>query len=687
MKSLRDRVATARRPYLASITGSIWPVVAGIVIALILQTGVAPMLGDYWARILLDIGIAIVLAVSLNIVNGFAGQFSIGHAGFMMVGGYAAAVLTYYGSIKLWGSAAIHGGFMGAGDLLFLASCLVGGLVAAVAGVIVGLPSLRLRGDYLAIVTLGFGEIVRVLVTVSDDVLYPSQVGDQSFLSLATHLGSSAGFTPKPPSYLSPTPWIEATGHAGIFFVYIFVALVCIVAYRLKSSSKGRALLAVRENEVAAEAMGIDTSRVKVSAFVLAAFFAGIGGALFAHEFGVTLGPKDLGFQKSIDLVIIVVLGGMGSITGVVLAASILTILPEVFREFSQYRMVVFALALIIVMIVRPQGLMGIRELWELSPWKRTIGRAWDKLMTPLRRIGGTLPEPSTSTSTSTTSTTVDEKPAGSRKPILEVQHASIAFGGLKAVSDFSLALPPRGLYGLIGPNGAGKTTVFNLLTGVYKPQSGAILLDGAPMIGKRPSAIARAGMARTFQNIRLFGELTVIDNVRTAAGVRARSGLFRSLERTPLYLAEERAISERSLELLDVLGIAHRRDEQAKSMPYGDQRRLEIARALATEPKVLLLDEPVAGMNSQEKRAMARLIESLRDRFGLAILLIEHDMGLVMDICEHITVLDHGVTIATGQPSSIQENPAVIEAYLGVPDDEPDVDAEAVLEPKPEET
>jgi branched-chain amino acid transport system permease protein len=667
--TLAARVAVAKRPWLASGVGSIWPVVVGIVIALVLQTAVAPMLGDYWARILLDVGITIVLAVSLNIVNGFAGQFSIGHAGFMLVGGYAAAVLTYYGSIKLWGSANVHGGFLGAGDFLFLGACVVGGLVAAVAGLVVGLPSLRLRGDYLAIVTLGFGEIVRVLVTISNDVLYPSEVKDQSFLELATHIGSSAGFSPKPPTYLSPTPWKEATGHAGIFFVYVFVALVCIVAYRLKTSSKGRALLAVRENEVAAEAMGIDTSRVKVSAFVLAAFFAGIGGALFAHEFGAGLVPKDLGFQKSIDLVIIVVLGGMGSITGVVAASTILTVLPEVFRNFSQYRMVVYALALIIVMIVRPQGLMGIRELWELSPWKKTVGKGWDKLMAPLRRIGGTaapsVPVPVTATATPTATGA-----AAASGSALEVRNVSIAFGGLKAVTDFSLALPPRGLHGLIGPNGAGKTTVFNLLTGVYKPQTGEVRLGGVRIDGKRPSTIARAGMARTFQNIRLFGELTVIDNVRTAAGVRAKSGFFRSIERSPLYLVEERAIEERSLELLDVLGIAHRRDEQAKSMPYGDQRRLEIARALATEPRVLLLDEPVAGMNTQEKREMARLIESLRDRFGVAILLIEHDMGLVMDICNEITVLDHGVTIAKGNAASIQKDPAVIEAYLGVPDD-----------------
>jgi branched-chain amino acid transport system ATP-binding protein len=252
----------------------------------------------------------------------------------------------------------------------------------------------------------------------------------------------------------------------------------------------------------------------------------------------------------------------------------------------------------------------------------------------------------------------------------LDIKNLSLAFGGLKAVSDFSLSLPVGGLYGLIGPNGAGKTTVFNLLTGVYKPDVGSVELGGVRIDGKKSNQIAGAGMARTFQNIRLFGELSVLDNVRTAAGVRTKSGLFRTLLRTPLHVAEERAITERGLELLEVLGITHRQDEQAKSLPYGDQRRLEIARALATEPKVLLLDEPVAGMNTLEKRAMRALIQSLREKFGVSILLIEHDMGLVMDICEQITVIDHGVTIAVGPPKKIQGDPAVIEAYLGVPEE-----------------
>lgn len=383
---------------------SAWPIVAGVVFALVLQAAIAPMLGPFYAKMLLDIGIAIVLAVSLNIVNGFAGQFSIGHAGFMMVGGYAAALITYYGSIKLgWiepnaYGVEVHGGFLGSGDIMFIFACVFGGVVAAVAGLVVGLPSLRLRGDYLAIVTLGFGEIVRVIVQQTSDVLDPKVAADASWIDAAKHIGGPLGFTGTP-TYVSPTPWLEdaagnQTGHAGIFFTFVFVALALIVAYRLKSSSHGRQLLAVRENEIAAEAMGVNTSRAKVVAFVTAAFFAGVGGALFAHEVGTTLNPKELGFQKSIDLVIMVVLGGMGSITGVVLAASILTILPELFREFAQYRMPVYALALIVVMIVRPQGLFGIKELWDLGFWRKYVIPAWRKVaggwLIPRRE--GTLP-------------------------------------------------------------------------------------------------------------------------------------------------------------------------------------------------------------------------------------------------------------------------------------------------------
>ena len=389
-RPLAARVGSFRPNPIVAGLRSAYPLVVGLVIALLIQAMVAPKLGPFYAKLLLDIGIAIVLASSLNIVNGFAGQFSIGHAGFMMVGGYAAALITYYGSIKLGWIAQgaygveVHGGFLGGGDALFLFACIFGGVVAALAGLVVGLPSLRLRGDYLAIVTLGFGEIVRVLVQQTGDVIEPAKAADAGWLEAAKALGGPLGFTGTP-TYVSPTPWLEnaageQTGHAGLFFTFSIVAILLIACYRLKSSPHGRALLAVRENEIAAEAMGVNTARVKVTAFVMAAFFAGVGGALFAHEVGTTLNPKELGFQKSIDIVIMVVLGGMGSITGVVVAASILTLLPELFREFAEYRMPVYALALIIVMIVRPQGLFGIKELWDLPFWRRYVIPAWRKV-------------------------------------------------------------------------------------------------------------------------------------------------------------------------------------------------------------------------------------------------------------------------------------------------------------------
>jgi branched-chain amino acid transport system permease protein len=673
----------------------------GLVLGLLLVLNlVNSNLIDSYQDMLLQAGVAIVLAVSLNIVNGFTGQFSIGHAGFMAVGAYAGGALSY----PLWDGAksalkAAHPGWSDAQILQAFASShwwlvptamLLGGAAAALFGWLVGVPSLRLRGDYLAIVTLGFGEIIRVLLN-NVEKIHP-KLG---------YLGGSLGFygVPKLTTFL---------------LVYATAALVIALTRNLKVSLHGLAYQSIREDEVAADAMGVNTTGVKVAAFMLGAFFAGMSGALYGH--GYLFSPMTFNFLFSMNLVVMVVLGGTGSITGVAIAAVVLTAIPELLKNVKdsipwfqdEYRLMIYALILILMMILRPQGVFGRKEL-SFARFRRRVNAE------PSARASGQ-PGP-----------VADEPGDG---PILEAVRVTRRFGGLVAVNDFNLAMRPGELVGLIGPNGAGKTTIFNLLTGVYEPSSGevrfrgrvqagerlyspvartsllaldamlagaggwiagsivssaivaevrwpaAILAIAASLVtapkrrrtrpGPRPCEFAARGIARTFQNIRLFPELTVLQNVMLGSYVRRKTHLFDALFRTTRMENEDRAVEAHARELLRRFGLESEWDSLARNLPYGDQRRLEIARALATEPKLLLLDEPAAGMNPQEKSELMADILLIRKEFGLTILLIEHDMKVVMGICERIYVLDYGEIIAEGSPEEIQRNPKVIAAYLG---------------------
>lgn len=342
------------RGFIGTLGVSLLPIAIGVGLAVSINGSVQ---SPYYEKVVTDIGIAIILAVSLNIVNGIAGQFSLGHAAFMTLGGYGAGLITYYGSLLLWNSASRHGGFAGAGEWLFVAGCVVGGIAATAAGYLVGLPSLRLKGDYLAIVTLGFGEILRVVFQQTEAVIK-----------------TKAELLDAPLSRLWPPPVGGALGFDGLpkytnlFWVYAFLALTLVVAFRLKRSSLGRAMIAVREDEFAAQSMGVNVARVKVLAFMIAAFFAGAAGGLYAHEKGNMISPEAAGFQLSFTYVLMTVLGGRGSISGVMLAAIVLTILPEALREFDQWRLIIYALLLIAMMLTRPQGLFGIHEIWDWRP-------------------------------------------------------------------------------------------------------------------------------------------------------------------------------------------------------------------------------------------------------------------------------------------------------------------------------
>ena len=572
---------------------------------------------------LMDIGIAIIMAVSLNLTTGFLGQLALGHAGFMAIGAYTAALITKSMTVNI--------------ALSFPLSLLAGGLMAAVFGIIIGIPALRLKGDYLAIITLGFGEIIRVI------------------LNNLPFTGGAMGL-------------IGIKRVTDFSYVYIIMVLVVACLFTLARSRHGRAILSIRENEVAAESTGIPTTYYKVFAFTLAAFFAGVAGGLYAHKMG-SLSPATFDFNKSIDYLVMVVLGGMGSITGSIISATVLTLLPEMLRFLADWRMLIYSLVLVLMMLFRPKGLMGTAEFSLVTVWDKAaafLKDKWNKYRAkhPKKTKNVIMPE-------------VPKYEYGNLNlPVLETKNLGIRFGGLHAAEDVNIHLMDNEIVGLIGPHGAGKTTIFNMLTGVYVPTEGDITLMGKSIKGMATHRITNEGIARTFQNIRLFKSMTVLENIKVAFQTRMHYSVADGVLRTPKYFKEERGIDLRAMELLSVFGMEDVANTRADSLPYGQQRKLEICRALASNPKVLLLDEPAAGMNPIETEELMETIKIIRTRFSVAVLLIEHDMKLVMGICERIYVLNYGRIIAEGTPAQIAQNPEVIAAYLGGEVKEKEADA-----------
>jgi branched-chain amino acid transport system permease protein len=539
---------------------------------------------------------------------------SLASAGFAAIGAYTSAIL----AVKL--------------GLPVALSIPAAVLACGVLALVIGMPVLKLNDVYLAICTLGFGEIVRVAI-----ILLPNLTGGSTGANLST------GFA------------YEAMRKTSTWEIALALLVLCYLFWATSRSKAGRALRAIRENPDAAATMGIDVVAYKNLAFVASAIIAGLAGAFYAHSVG-SLDAGDFKFSRAVDILSYAVLGGSGAWFGPILGAGLLTALPILLRDglvflkdFSQLPNILNGLALMLAIIFMPGGLAAL--------FKRRAASASSKTTAESSQEAGAA------------DSIEDAEADAATGPMLSVKNLSRSFGGVAALSGLSFDLERGQILGLIGPNGAGKTTLINTVSGIFPPTSGRIEWEGREIQGKSAHRVAKLGIARSYQNIQLFGEMSALENVVVGHHTRVHTNLLSAWLGLPSERREERDARKEAMSLLRRLGLADLADQEASKLSYGDQRRVEIARALALRPRLLLLDEPAAGMNEIETATLGDFILDLKAH-GYTILVVEHHMDLIMKICDKIVVLNFGKKIAEGQPEAVSRDEAVLEAYLGRDDE-----------------